>query len=213
MVDRLVRAGRPTKVVGFFDSEERYYGFKRDTESLALVVKKLFDNGYASYAGKMVKNLAKEIFPDEIICDLLINGWCVDGKLEEAKRLAGEMYRGGFEIGTMAYNAILDCVCKLCRTKDPFRLHSEAEKVLVEMDTRGVPRNVESFNVLINNQCKIRKTQDALNLFYRGMGCNPDETTFLVLIKSWYQVARFGEGDEMIGRMKSAQYGRLITAF
>ncbi|KAG8652341.1 pentatricopeptide repeat-containing protein PNM1, mitochondrial [Manihot esculenta] len=212
MVDRLVRAGRPTKVVGFFDRMERDYGFKRDRESLTLIVNKLCDNGYASYAERMVKNLANEIFPDERICDLLIKGWCVDGKLEEAKRLAGEMYRGGFEIGAMAYNAILDCVCKLCRAKDPFRLHSEAEKVLIEMDTRGVPRNVETFNVLINNLCKMRKTQDAMNLFYRmgEWGCNPDETTFLVLIKSLYQAARVGEGDEMIDRMKSAGYGEKL---
>ncbi|KDP31371.1 hypothetical protein JCGZ_11747 [Jatropha curcas] len=209
VVDRLIWAGRPTKVVGFFDRMEKDYGFKRDRESLTLIVKKLCDNGYASYAEKMVKSLANEIFPDEIICDLLIKGWCVDGKLEEAKRLAGEMYRGGFEIGPIAYNAILDCVCKICRLKEPFRLHSEAEKVLVEMDTRGVPRNVETFNVLINNLCKIRKTQDALNLFYRmrEWGCDPDDTTFLVLIRSLYQAARIGEGDEMIDRMKSAGYG------
>ncbi|XP_002514631.2 pentatricopeptide repeat-containing protein PNM1, mitochondrial [Ricinus communis] len=212
MVNRLVRAGRATKVMGFFDRMERDYGFKRDRENLRLVVKMLCDNGYASYAEKMVKNLANEIFPDENICDLLIKGWCVDGKLDEAKRLAGEMYRGGFEIGTVAYNAILDCVCKLCREKDPFKIESEVEKVLVEMDTRGVPRNVETFNVLITNLCKMRKTQDALNLFnrMREWGCDPDDTTFLVLIRSLYQAARVGEGDEMIDRMKSSGYGNKL---
>ncbi|GLU19352.1 hypothetical protein SLE2022_356080 [Rubroshorea leprosula] len=208
-IDRLVRAGRPTQVVGFFERMERDYGFKRDKDSLRLVVEKLCEKGYASNAEKMVKNLANEIFPDELICDLLIKGWCVDGKLDEAKRLAGEMYRGGFEIGTMAYNSILDCVCKLCREKDPFRLHSEAEKVLLDMDYYGVPRNVETFNVLINNLCKIRKTEDAMKLFYRmgEWGCYPDEDTYLILIRSLYQAARVGEGDEMIDRMKSAGFG------
>lgn len=209
MIDRLVRAGRTTQVIGFFERMERDYGFKRDKESLTFVVQKLCENGYASYAEKMVKNLANEIFPDDGICDLLIKGWCVDGKLEEAKRLAGEMYRGGFEIGTMAFNAMLDCVCKLCREKDPFRLESEVEKVLMEMDVRGVPRNVETFNVLISNLCKVRRTEDAMKLFSRigEWGCCPDETTFLVLIRSLYQAARVGEGDEMIDRMKSAGYG------
>ncbi|KAJ6369555.1 hypothetical protein OIU76_027903 [Salix suchowensis] len=94
MIDRLVRAGRTTQ--------------------------KLCENGYASYAEKMVKNLADEIFPDDGICDLLIKGWCVDGKLEEAKKISREMYRGGFEIGTMAFNAMLDCVCKLCRGEGSF---------------------------------------------------------------------------------------------
>uniref|UniRef100_A0A2P2JVX1 Uncharacterized protein MANES_06G082600 n=1 Tax=Rhizophora mucronata TaxID=61149 RepID=A0A2P2JVX1_RHIMU len=209
MIDRLVRAGRPTQVVGFFERMDRDYGFKRDRESLRLAVQKLCDEGFASYAEKMVKNSASEIFPDEGIGDLLIKGWCVDGKLEEAKRLAGEMYRGGFEVGTMAYNAILGCVCKLCREKDPFRLNSEVEKVLIKMDTHGVPRNVETFNVLIGNLCKIRRTQDAVDLFSRmgEWGCYPDESTFLVLIRSLYQAARVGEGDEMIDRMKSSGYG------
>lgn len=207
-VDRLVRAGRPTQVLGFFDRMENDYGFKRDKDSLRLVVEKLCENGYASYAEKLVKSTAKEIFPDDKICDLLIKGWCVDGKLDEAKRLAGEMYRGGFELGAMAYNSILDCVCKLCRKKDPFRLDSEAEKVLVDMDYYGVPRDVETFNVLITNLCKIRRTEDAMKLFYRmgEWGCYPNETTYLVLISSLYQAARVGEGDEMIDRMKSAGY-------
>ncbi|KAL6124137.1 hypothetical protein ACLB2K_076652 [Fragaria x ananassa] len=83
--------------------------------------------------------------------------------------------------------------------KDPFRLQSEAEKILVDMDFHGVPRNVETFNVLITNLCKIRKTDDALSLFHR-MG-------------EWgslYQAARVGEGDEMIDRMKSAGFGKAL---
>ncbi|KAF3438046.1 hypothetical protein FNV43_RR20802 [Rhamnella rubrinervis] len=211
-IDRLVRAGRPTQAVSFFERMEKDYGLKREKESLRLVVEKLCENGFASNAEKMVKSLANEFFPDEYICDTLIKGWCVDGKLEEAKRLAGEMYRGGFEIGATAYNAILDCVCKLCREKDPFRLHSEAEKVLVEMDLNGVPRNVETFNVLITNLCKIRNTEDAMKLFYKmgEWGCYPNANTFLVLTNSLYQAARVGEGDEMIDRMKSAGYGEAI---
>lgn len=209
-VDRLARAGRPTQLVSFFDRMEGDYEFKRDRESLRLFVEKLCDNGYASYAEKMVKNLANEFFPDESMCNLLVKGWCIDGKLDEARRLTAEMYRGGFEIGPTAYNAILDCVCKLCRKKDPFRMHSEAEKVLIEMDVHGVPRNVETFNVLITNLCKIRKTEDAMKLFYEEWGCDPDAATFLVLTRSLYQAARLEEGDEMIDRMKSAGYGEAL---
>ncbi|KAK7849450.1 small ribosomal subunit protein mL104 (rPPR9)-like [Quercus suber] len=207
-IDRLVRAGRPADTVSFFEKMEREYSLNRDRESLTLVVEKLCENGYASHAEKMVKNLANEFFPDEKICDLLVKAWCVDGKLDEAKRLAGEMYRGGFEIGISTYNAILDCVCKLCRDKDPFRLDLEAEKVLVEMDVHGVPRNVETFNVLIGNLCKLRRTEDAMKLFHRigEWGCYPDDATFLVLIRSLYQAARVEEGDEMIDRMRSAGF-------
>ncbi|KAL2902830.1 Pentatricopeptide repeat-containing protein PNM1 mitochondrial [Bienertia sinuspersici] len=207
--DRLIRAGRATQAVSFFDRMEKDYGIVRNRESFNFVVSKLCEHGYANYAEKMVKNLANEFFPDEYVCDLLIKGWCIDGKLEEAKRLAREMYRGGYEIGVVAYNSILDCVCKLCRKKDPFRLQSEAENVLVDMDAAGVPRNTETFNVLMSNLCKIRKTEDAVNLFYRmgEWGCSPDATTFVMLTKSLYQAARVEEGDEMIDRMKSSGFG------
>ncbi|CAM8919373.1 unnamed protein product [Rhodiola kirilowii] len=206
VVDRFVRAGRPSQLVSFFEKMEVDYGLGRSRESLTVVIEKLCEHGFASYAEKMVKSLANEFFPNEKICDLLIKGWCNDGKLDEAKRLAGEMDRGGFEIGAMAYNSILDCVCKLCRAKDPFSLQSEAEKILIEMDVAGVPRDVETFNVLIDNLCKIRRTEDALNLFHRmgEWGCHPNAKTFLTLTKSLYQAARIGEGDEMIDRMKSA---------
>lgn len=211
-IDRLVRAGRPTQAISFFEKMETDYGFERNRDSLKLIVQKLCEKGYASYAEKMVKNLANEFFPDESICDLLIKGWCVDEKFDEAQRLAVEMFRGGFELGTTAYNAILDCVCKLCRKKDPFRLDSEVEKVLVNMDSRGVPRNAETFNVLITNLCKIRRTEDAMKLFHRigEWGCQPNEATFLVLTKSLYQAARLEEGDEMIDRMKSAGFGEAL---
>ncbi|KAF6164588.1 hypothetical protein GIB67_032816 [Kingdonia uniflora] len=213
MIYRLVRAGRETKAVEFFEKMEREYGFVRNKDSLKLIVATLCDHGFASHAEKMVNGLAHEFFPDEAICDLLVKGWCVDGKLDEAKRLAGEIYRGGFELGPMAYNSILDCVCKLCRKKNPFLLQSEAEKVLLDMDVAGVPRNVETFNVLITNLCKIRKTEEALNLFERmaEWGCSPDSTTYLVLIRSLFQAARIGEGDEMIERMKSAGFGEFLN--
>ncbi|KAI3686559.1 hypothetical protein L1987_80238 [Smallanthus sonchifolius] len=208
-VDRLVRAGRPTQVVALFERMEIDYGFVRNLDSLKFIVSKLCDHGFASYAEKLVTNVANEFFPDEFVCDTLVRGWCVDGKLDEARRLSQEMYRGGLEIGSVGYNVILDCVCKLCRTKDPFRMQFEAEKVLVDMDVAGVPRNVETFNILISNMCKIRRTEEAMSLFDRmgEWGCHPNEETFIVLINSLYQGARIGEGDEMIDRMKSARFG------
>ncbi|GAB2223736.1 hypothetical protein Droror1_Dr00004476 [Drosera rotundifolia] len=208
-VDRMVRAGRGKEAVALFDRMEKDYGFSKDRVSMEFIVGKLCEKGFAGLAEKMVKGLADEFFPGDGICDVLIKGWCVDGKLDEARRLAREMYRGGFEIGTNGYNAILDCVCRLCREKDPFRVQEEAEKVLVDMEAAGVLRNVETFNVMISNLCKIRKTEDAMKLFFRmgEWGCYPDATTFLVLIRSLYQAARVAEGDEMIDRMKSAGFG------
>ncbi|KAI3957776.1 hypothetical protein MKX01_007607 [Papaver californicum] len=191
------------KLSPFFDKMETDYSFILNRQSVKIVVSNLCENGYAE---KMVKNLAHVLFPDECTCEMLIKGWCVDRKLDQAKRLAGEIHRGGIQFGTSAYNSILDCVCKLYRKKDNFRLQSEAEKIL--MDFAGVPRNVETFNILINNFCKIRRTKEFVKLFERmgEWGCSPNAETYLLLLKILYQEARIGEGDEMIDKMKSAGF-------
>lgn len=73
-----------TQVISFFEKMENDYGFARDSESMKLIVTKLCEHGFASHAEKMVKGWANKFFPDDYICDVLIKGWCVDGKLPES---------------------------------------------------------------------------------------------------------------------------------
>ncbi|XP_074592649.1 small ribosomal subunit protein mL104 (rPPR9) [Curcuma longa] len=208
-LERLARAGRHTHALRFFDSAPTELGIQRDAAALSSLVTALAEHGFPGHAEGAVKQYAAEVFPDEGICTALIRGWCNAGKLEEARRLMGEIIRGGFDLGTPAYNAILDCVCRLSRKKDPLRLQHEADKILFEMESAGIPRDAETFRVLIYNLCKIRMTEDAMKTFRRmsEWGCSPDAETYLALIRSLYQAARVSEGDEMIGWMRSAGFG------
>ncbi|KAG6527100.1 pentatricopeptide repeat-containing protein PNM1, mitochondrial-like [Zingiber officinale] len=208
-LERLARAGRPTQALRFFDAAPTELGIQRNAAALSSLVSALVEHGFPGHAEGAAKQYATEVFPDEGICNALIRGWCNAGKLEEARRLMGEIIRGGFDLGTPAYNAILDCVCRLCRKKVPLRLQHEAEKILLEMEASGIPRDAETFRVLISNLCKIRMTEDAMKTFRRmsEWGCSPDAETYLALIRSLYQAARVSEGDEMVGWMRSAGFG------
>eukprot|EP01018_Ginkgo_biloba_P016229 Gb_15858 [translate_table: standard] len=207
VVERLVKAGRGKQAVVFFNKMEEY-GFKQDEAALKLVVSTLCERGFASYAENLVKQLADTYYPDELVCNTLVQGWCVAGKLDEARRMVNEMSVGGFAMGVMAYNALLDCVCKLCREKDPFRLLPEANNILIEMEAAGVPRNESTFNILITHLCRIRKTEDAYKLFVKmeEYGCSPNLTTYVVLIRSLYLAARVADGDEMLKKMTEAGF-------
>ncbi|KAJ6834934.1 pentatricopeptide repeat-containing protein PNM1, mitochondrial [Iris pallida] len=215
LVSRLVRSGRPVDAINLFHSlsaPDTLFSVPKDKSSLKVLVSALADHKFPNHAEKLVKNCAREIFPDEEICNELIRGWCSDLKLDHARRLAGEIVRGGFELGTPAYNYMLDCVCRLCRKRDPVRMKTEAERFLAEMEGDGVLRDSETFRVLIYNLCKIRKTEDAMGLF-RRMGewnCSPCGETYLVLVRSLYQAARVTEGDEMVGWMRSAGFGDML---
>lgn len=212
-MDRFVRAGRAPEAVKFFADMEINYGIKRDKEKLGILVKLLCEHGYAFQAEKLVNNWAKTIFPNQEMCYDLIKGWCVDRRPDNAIRLMEEMVRGGFEMQTPAYNAILDSVCKLCRKKDPLEMQREAEKVLVEMEKKGVARDTETFSVIIRNLCKIRKTEDAMKVFGRmgEWGCSPDGEMYIVMVKSLYQAARVKEADDMIEQMWSVGFGDALN--
>nr|CAD1832341.1 unnamed protein product [Ananas comosus var. bracteatus] len=205
-LSRLARAGRPTHATRLFADLP---SSRRDRPLLAALVSSLADAGFPGHAERAARHHATEIFPDEHICTALVRGWSAAGKLDEALRLLGEARRGGFDLGPPAYNSILDCICRLCRKKDPLRLPSEAEKFLVDMEATGIPRDSETFRVLITNLCKIRRTEDAVTLFRRmgEWGCSPDADTYLALIRSLYQAARVSEGDEMIRWMRLAGFG------
>ncbi|PNX79533.1 pentatricopeptide repeat-containing protein mitochondrial-like [Trifolium pratense] len=73
---------------------------------------------------------------------------------------------------------MLDCICKICCEKDPFKLRSESLKLLVEMDQHGVPRNVETFNVLIMNLCHTLKVFAMMKVD----GCEPGVKTYDLLM-------------------------------
>ncbi|EMS65488.1 hypothetical protein TRIUR3_29829 [Triticum urartu] len=202
----LARAGRATDALKVFDELP---GELRTRGALTSLVSSLSSEGFPQLAERAVKKIAHEIFPDDNICTLLVSGYADAGKLDHALRLIGETRNGGFQPGLDAYNAVLDCVCRLCRKKDPLRMPVEAEKFLVDMEANGIPRDAGTFRVLIKNLCKIRRTEDAMNLFRQmgEWGCSPDADTYLVLIKSLYQAARTSEGDELMIWMRSAGFG------
>ncbi|KAF9624226.1 hypothetical protein IFM89_008164 [Coptis chinensis] len=169
-IDRLVRAGRDSQTVAFFERMEKEYGFVRDRDSLKLVVTALCDHGFASHAEKMVKSLANEFFPDEVTCDILVRGWCVDGKLDEAKRLAGEMYRGGFELGVFF---------KLLRV-------GEGDEMIDRMKSAGFGDAIDkkAYYGFLKILCGIERIDHAMEIFkkMKSDGCKPGVPTYDLLI-------------------------------
>ncbi|KAG6518393.1 hypothetical protein ZIOFF_021868 [Zingiber officinale] len=104
-------------------------------------------------------------------------------------------------------NALIRGWCNTGKLEEARRLM--AEKILLEMEASGIPRDAETFRVLISNLCKIRMTEDAMKTFRRmsEWGWSPDAETYLALIRSLYQAARVSVGDEMVGWMRSTGFG------
>ncbi|KAG0484182.1 hypothetical protein HPP92_008261 [Vanilla planifolia] len=136
-LDRLVRSGRASQAVHFFDCMEPDYGLKRNLPVLTFLVSSLCCHGFTGHAERLIKRLADTIFPTEQICYTLIRGYCDELKLDDARRLMGEIIRGGFDLTTPAYNSIIDCICRLCRKKDPSDCNQRRKSFFLRWNQSG----------------------------------------------------------------------------
>eukprot|EP00252_Welwitschia_mirabilis_P025281 TRINITY_DN7824_c0_g1_i1.p1 TRINITY_DN7824_c0_g1~~TRINITY_DN7824_c0_g1_i1.p1 ORF type:complete len:546 (-),score=54.05 TRINITY_DN7824_c0_g1_i1:68-1705(-) len=207
IAEALVKAGRGNRAVLFFGAMEEY-GFEKNYESYECLLKHLCLNGSMHHAEGLLQEWKHRFYPNENTCSMLVQGWCLSNKLDEARDVLKHMSKAQLKPTTEAYDSLIECVCRLAKEKEPLLLVPEVKKVLSEMDEVGVPRKVSTFNVVISNFCSLRKTEDAYQQFLK-MGdydCSPDYTTYAVLTRSLFLAARTAEGFEMLQKMKDAGF-------
>lgn len=204
VTERLVRAGRDKEAVGLFI---RLSGLEYQ-RAFRIVVCALCEKGFAERAEILIKHIKKKLPLDEIIFNSLIHGWCVKGNAEEARRVMEDMRSHGFRPGLIAYNFLLECICKTVAEKHPSKLMHEGNDILVEMQRNEVSPNQFTFNILIAHLCKIRSINGAHKQFLRmeKCGCSPNSVTYVLLIKTMYLTDRLVDGDKMLGRMIEAGF-------
>lgn len=52
-------------------------------------VSALFEHSFAGHSESLMKKTTDQLFPGDAICEILVKGWFIVGKLDEARRLAG----------------------------------------------------------------------------------------------------------------------------
>ncbi|CAA6671885.1 unnamed protein product [Spirodela intermedia] len=176
--DRLIRAGRSTQAVHLFQNLEKDYGI----------------HGFGGTPERIVRDVADKIFPDVNICHELIRAWCVDGKLDQALRLMGEMSGGDSSWA-----------------RQPTTLFSTVSVASARWRPEGCPATLAHFMFLFPISARYAKLTMPWKCFIRWIsGMFPNAEIYLALIRSFYQAARLSEGDEMVEKMRSAGFGAAL---
>ncbi|CBI38482.3 unnamed protein product, partial [Vitis vinifera] len=144
-------------------------------------------------AGNIEKGLAlfedmmsKGLNPNNISCNILINGLCRTGNIQHALEFLRDMIHRGLTPDIVTYNSLINGLCKTGRAQEALNLF---DKLQVE----GICPDAITYNTLISWHCKEGMFDDAHLLLSRGVdsGFIPNEVTWYILVSNFIK-----EGDQ-----------------
>ncbi|KHN06169.1 Pentatricopeptide repeat-containing protein, mitochondrial [Glycine soja] len=135
--------------------------------------------------------MINRVIPDEITYNTLLQGYCREGKVEEARLLLDEMKRRGIKPDLISYNTLISGYSKRGDMKDAFGVRDE-------MMTTGFDPTILTYDALIQGLCKNREGEHAEELLKEmvSKGIPPDDSTYLSIIEAMEAVDDLEENDD-----------------
>ncbi|KAH7511463.1 hypothetical protein JRO89_XSUnG0200600 [Xanthoceras sorbifolium] len=134
--------------------------------------------------------------PNMITYNLMLEGFCKEGMLEDAKTLVESIINSYGFMKLETYNIWL---LGLIRNRKLL----EAQVVLKEMVDKGMEPNIYSYNILMDGLCKNRMLSDArmvMNLM-RNSGISPDTVTYSILLHGYCSEGKAFEANNILHDM------------
>ncbi|GAB4842609.1 hypothetical protein Ancab_012584 [Ancistrocladus abbreviatus] len=140
---------------------------------------------------------------DGIVVGGLMKGYFLKGLEEKAMELYVEATRDNsrIKLGDIAYNYILDALCKNGKFEEALRLFDRMKEE--HNPPRRLTVNLGSYNVMANGYCTEGRFNEAVEVFM-SMGekrCSPDIVSFNNLIEQLCIHGLLPDAEELCGRM------------
>ncbi|KAI3441855.1 PK domain-containing protein [Psidium guajava] len=158
--------------------------------------------------------LKKNIFPDIVMCSILMHGFAKSSKLKVARKLYGKMLKAGI-MPDMVMNTILINIL-FCEGRV-----DKAYTLFMEMD-KGLPPDVKCYTSVLAGFCRLGDIKMAWALFRRMLrkGVLPSVFTFTSVIDGFSKNRRLDLAERLFLVMKSvgvdpdvATYNVLVSAY
>ncbi|PIN26918.1 hypothetical protein CDL12_00321 [Handroanthus impetiginosus] len=134
--------------------------------------------------------------PDLYTFNILIKGFCMNSKVDEAFRMFKEMERFDCKPDLVTYNTIVDGLCRAGKVKIA---HNVVNGMLKKSE--HLRPNVVSYTTLIRGYCGKLEIDEALAVFRKmvSSGIKPNEITFNTIIKGLCESQKFDMIKEILG--------------
>ena len=140
-----------------------------------------------------------EVMPNAKTYSILMRGWGDAGDAGEARKLFEEMRERGCAVDVVAYNSLLEALCKGGNV-------DEAYKLFREMGSNGLAPDACTYSIFIRAYCEVKDMHSAFRVLDRMRRYNlvPNVFTYSCIIKKLCKSEKVDEAyqllDEMIER-------------
>ncbi|KAG9449723.1 hypothetical protein H6P81_009688 [Aristolochia fimbriata] len=173
------------------------FGLKLDNVAFQTLLRSLCRYKHVEVAESLFY-LKKDEFPPDIKSrNIILNGWCVAGRLYEAKRFWNDIITSGCKPDLFTYGIFINSLTKAGKL-------GTAVKLFNTMWEKGHPPDVAICNCIIDALCFKKKIPDALVIFreMNEKGCEPDTATYNSLIKHICNIRRMDEAYKLLDEME-----------
>ncbi|KAL6846654.1 hypothetical protein ACP4OV_024102 [Aristida adscensionis] len=207
------RAGLPDDAIRAFSSMEGF-GFPPALADLHSLLFALSHNGLVGHAEAFFRESATQ-FESAKIYTILISGWAVVTKPENARKLFDEMVERGIEPDVPAYNALIDALCRGGGV-------AVAQEQLRDMQQRhGLVPDAATYGPFLRSACASKDARAALRVLdrMRARDLTPNVFTYNAVIRLLCELGEVDEAynilDEMASRGENPDvwsYNALLSA-
>nr|GMC55592.1 putative pentatricopeptide repeat-containing protein At3g15200 [Ipomoea batatas] len=201
VVNRYAAAHKIEEAIQFL-YKRKEFGLEIDLIAFQTLLLSLCRYKHVEAAEFLYHNKKKE-FRDEIKTrNIILNGWCVLGRLREAKRFWNDIVTSKCKPDKFTYGIFINSLCKAGKI-------STAVKLFQAMWEKGCKPDVAICNCIIDGLCFKKRIPEALEIF-REMNerdCLPDTATYNSLIKHMCKIRRMEKVHELLGEMEETGEG------
>nr|AYM01004.1 pentatricopeptide repeat protein [Salvia miltiorrhiza] len=139
----------------------------------------------------------KEIDVQPISLTALINGYCMQGKMDEAVRIFQLAVNSGIKPNIVSYNSLMNGYCKKGQV-------DEVSWLFTIIPAKRLERNVISYNIMLEALFRKGRCEDGLNLFkeMQALGLSPHVKTYNILLHGLCSAHRITEAFSMLHTME-----------
>ncbi|CAL5064632.1 unnamed protein product [Urochloa decumbens] len=192
------RACLPHDAVRAFSSMEGF-GFPPTVTDLHSLLFTLSHNGLVERAEAFFRDSAAQFDTSAKAYTILISGWAVVTKPENARKLFDEMIERGIEPDVPAYNALIDA---LCRGGDVALAHEQLKDM---QRSRGLVPDAVTYGPFLRSACASKDARAALRVLdrMRTRNLTPNVFTYNAVIRLLCELGEVDEAYNILNEMAS----------
>lgn len=189
------RANLPEDAVRAFNRMVEF-GMKPEVRDLDQLLYALCKRKHVRHAQQFFDKVKSGFAPSAKTISILIRGWGDIGDSNEARKLFDEMLQGGYEMDVLAFNSMLEALCKGGNVDEAYRMFQE-------IGSNGVCPDAYTYSIFIRAYCEVDDMHSAFRVLDRMRRYNllANVYTYNCIIKKLCKTELVDEAYQLLGEM------------